>query len=250
MFKAEVQLGKEDHARRLYLNALIDPKAAITMKDPEVPADYQFPIDNVINTFVQAIQSGCFGDSLPVRRLTHHLKQINNVHTYEWEFDFPSIPISAFRILLNMVKASIYLGSGVVEFSIRENGIKEQPLLPWEQLKPIASPTPPFQVARKVEHNSKELQIIITFQNALNDKNLNYVNTLLETWTGLLMGGFPVRDSEGICTGQLANIRQMMATSIVATVDFFYASPEAWNVLLLGLINLHRQASINQVEIY
>jgi hypothetical protein len=110
---------------------------------------------------------------------------------------------------------------------------------------------PPFAVVNHVGGGErKELPVLVTFVSDVDGTTFERVRSMFEAWGRVLSwGGFPPVPGWPSSMGAVSAVSGHLAEEVVATIESFCGSEEAWDALERGLRWAHEAAPIASVEI-
>jgi hypothetical protein len=207
----------------------------------------------VVDVFLTAVGMGCFttlASGAPSLR-RHDKRQTGDLVHETWEVAFPAVPEGAFDALLRMAECTAMNANGLTTLSLIEQAPHDLPRVAREGLHPLEGQAWPFAVDNTVgEGERKEMSILVTFVDDATETTLEATRTLFETWGRVLAwGGFPPVRWNPCSTGFVTDVSGHLPEEVVAQVEFFTGTNEAWHALCRGLARVHVHAGVSRVEI-
>ena len=213
--------------RTVTIHAAVDHAAAAHQRNYEADASVQ-SIEQVLEKFRAAVNAGCFG------RLADPLDKLPTGTS----IDFPPIHPGAFAVLARMAEASVELGSGVTAFRV---DVEE------DVATTLPEPEVRFPVRIETGIGAKHVDVAVEGRGLTAEAGARIAEAI-QAWAGLLGGGFPTDEVPRIGTGLLSALAAR-GDAVVATVDFFRASPQCWKPLQEALSCIHEDSAIESLEL-
>jgi hypothetical protein len=245
MADINIQVSSQDGPRQIRLDCVIDREVGRTLRDPELDPGWSQPLDATVKAFARAVEAGCFGPTGSVT-LSHASDGKKPSEFHSWVLHLPQMPASAFRILVNMLEASVPLGSGLLSARLAERDAQGGMIATVAGLGPLPLAAPPFPFRLPAAAEAKQLYIAVDLSRS-QDPALQLVAGVLGAWSGLLAGGFPAQFPAPFCTGRLVDV-SLDASTATASIEFLHASQESWQPLLRALWNVHETFPIREVS--
>lgn len=205
----------------------------------------------VISAFLWSVNVGCF-TGRPMRpsyALHRAIRQDAGLRLQDWEISFPALPADAFRTLVWMAKSAECLGSGLILLSVLEIAAPELPRISRAQLEPLPPPEPLFHVTNAAQSEQDELRVVVTFAAPMSAAGFHTVKKLFEMWGVVLAFGGFAGAGLPFSLGMVCGVGHPRPEEVLAVIESFNGSAEAWNALLRGLCAIDAIEPIASVRI-